>query len=339
MSLLPQITPMSRAGPPQPNLPHRISHADFPSWFVQLVLYNAQLDLFSNVLFEFQQNLAGDIDWTYNVQPIDANAYDETNDYVRFAFELLYVFSILKTIYDEASEGYKCFVATGRPLAYFSDGWNYLDVLSLVVSTTTIVLWIVITMLAENSFDMSLMYQAYEPWKGRYVCMHGRHSFFNSDRSSVGGTRAVRHILFTLAPSGFRHDVPVETTQRRVCHDVDGRTMPCHDMTRERGRRRRPCSTLGQGRLVMQLPEWERIFSDFGTLKKIGTYQSVYISLAGINIFFFLLRILKQLHFQPQVRECCVGVRGCGDVRVLCRVSLSAIALCVHTSQPRSARR
>jgi hypothetical protein len=82
-------------------------------------------------------------------------------------------------------------------------------------------------------------------------------------------------------------------------------------MTRERGRRRH-CSPLGQGRLVMQLPEWERLFSDFGMLKKIGTYQSVYISLAGINIFFFLLRILKQLHFQPQVCACvvwgCVGI-------------------------------
>jgi hypothetical protein len=152
-----------------------------------MVLYNAQLDLFSNVMFEFRQNLAGDVEWSYNVQPIDANAYDEGRDYARFVFELLYVFSILKTIYDEASEAFKCFVATGRPLAYFSNGWNYLDVASLVISSTTIALWIVIALLAENSFDMSLMYQAYEPWKGRYVCMQCRDSCFSSIRSSVEG--------------------------------------------------------------------------------------------------------------------------------------------------------
>ena len=160
-----------------------------------MVLYNAQLDLFSNVLFVFEQNLAGDIEWTYNVQPIDANAYDEAKDYARFVFELLYVFSILKTIYDEASEAYKCFLTTGRVLAYFSDGWNYLDVVSLLISSTTIVLWIVITMLAESEFDMNLTYLVYKPWKGRYVSHRRRRwirVFFSfgpsiSLRSSVVG--------------------------------------------------------------------------------------------------------------------------------------------------------
>jgi hypothetical protein len=40
------------------------------------------------------------------VQPIDANAYDEPGDYVRFVFEMLYCLSILKTFYDEGCEGY-----------------------------------------------------------------------------------------------------------------------------------------------------------------------------------------------------------------------------------------
>lgn len=144
-------------------------------------------------------------------------------------------------------------------LSYFVNGWNYLDILSLLLSGTTIALWVAIVAVSMGSFDLTLTYRTYAPWKGRYDA---------------------------------RTPLPCRERETPV-----GDTCPL-----TRANVRVGCSALGQGRLIMQTGEWERLFKHFRTLKRIGMFQSIYISLAGINVFIFLLRILKQLHFQPQVR-------------------------------------
>jgi hypothetical protein len=57
-------------------------------------------------------------------------------------------------------------------LSYFVNGWNYLDILSLLLSGTTIALWVAIVAVSMGSFDLTLTYRTYAPWKGRYARPH-----------------------------------------------------------------------------------------------------------------------------------------------------------------------
>lgn len=130
---------------------------------IQIPIYNGVLDLFGDVSFVFTTNDAGQIEWTYKVVPVDVNPYDSTSDFVRMAFEIVYMISVLYILFFELKELYVVYVETGSVTGYFKSLWNYVDVLSISLNLASIGVRSYMVYYAYQIFNLNLFYTVYEP--------------------------------------------------------------------------------------------------------------------------------------------------------------------------------
>ena len=128
---------------------------------VEYVVYNGQLDLFCMFKIVFIQSSGGVIHWQYSVLPVDVNVYDTGADMARLAIELLYTICILLGAYSEFSELFSVYRETGGVADYFSSAWNYLDILSIGMSLSSISVWIYAAYYARVIFSIELTYDIY----------------------------------------------------------------------------------------------------------------------------------------------------------------------------------
>ena len=70
----------------------------------QLVVYNAELGYFGNIMVYFQFSEGGKIQVSHSVNTIKVELYESAGDWVRFAMEILLVIGVIWSVYEEAMD-------------------------------------------------------------------------------------------------------------------------------------------------------------------------------------------------------------------------------------------
>ncbi|KAK3266837.1 hypothetical protein CYMTET_24571 [Cymbomonas tetramitiformis] len=111
---------------------------------VQLITYNAQLRFFANseLKFSFKHENGGIIGLVSSVQTINVEMYSDTAGIVRGFLEGIFTLLVIITACSESREAMAIFRETGSLKGYLKSGWNYIDVTSIALCLSTIVLWL-----------------------------------------------------------------------------------------------------------------------------------------------------------------------------------------------------
>ena len=70
----------------------------------QMVVYNAELGYFGNIMVYFQFSEGGKIQVSHSVNTIKVELYESAGDWVRFAMEILLVIGVIWSVYEEAMD-------------------------------------------------------------------------------------------------------------------------------------------------------------------------------------------------------------------------------------------
>jgi hypothetical protein len=87
----------------------------------------------------FQQ--AGKIAINHVINAVNVQPYRRPLDYVRACLEIVVAVCIFYGVYKEASEAVNIKRKRGSFLPYFQTAWNYIDLMSLILLVTAVVMW------------------------------------------------------------------------------------------------------------------------------------------------------------------------------------------------------
>lgn len=135
---------------------------------VEILTYNADLRYFCRYVSEFLFTQAGSILVESTADAMDSQPYYyEKNDkkaenfyYVRRAFEAIFCVSCLFTFCIELFQLGAAMWKNGHPGAYFSSVWNYIELLSIAMHISAILLWI-LHVEAVRKFETKLRFDVY----------------------------------------------------------------------------------------------------------------------------------------------------------------------------------
>ena len=128
----------------------------------QLVVYNAELGYFGNVMVFFQFTDGGKIEVTHSVNTIKVELYETADDFVRFAMEILLVIGIVWSVYEEVLDMFHTRREKGTYMAYFASVWNYIDVASITIHVVTVVMWFTFGWNLAAQFSPEIHYDIYK---------------------------------------------------------------------------------------------------------------------------------------------------------------------------------
>jgi len=128
----------------------------------QIVVYNAELGYFGNVMVFFAFTEGGKIEVSYSVNTIKVELYETTNDWIRFTMEILLSIGAIHSVYAEVMDLVESKRTRGSYLAYFSSVWNYIDIASIAIHVGTIFMWFTFGWKLAADFSPSLHYDIYK---------------------------------------------------------------------------------------------------------------------------------------------------------------------------------
>ena len=109
----------------------------------QVVVYNAELGYFSNVMVFFEFTDGGKIEVSHSVNTIGVELYETPEDWGRFAMEVLLAVGAVYSVYEEVVDFISSKKTKGSYMAYFASMWNYIDVASIAIHLATIIMWFI----------------------------------------------------------------------------------------------------------------------------------------------------------------------------------------------------
>jgi hypothetical protein len=128
----------------------------------QIVVYNAELGYFGNVMVFFEFTEGGKIEVSHSVNTIKVELYESTDDWVRFAMEILLTIGAVHSVYAEVMDLVESKRTRGSYLAYFSSVWNYIDVASISIHIGTIFMWFTFGWKLAADFSPDIHYDIYK---------------------------------------------------------------------------------------------------------------------------------------------------------------------------------
>ena len=128
----------------------------------QLVVYNAELGYFGNIMVYFQFSEGGKIQVSHSVNTIKVELYESAGDWVRFAMEILLVIGVIWSVYEEAMDLIHTKRTKGTYAAYFASAWNYVDVASITIHVVTVIMWFTFAFSLAASFSPDIHYDIYK---------------------------------------------------------------------------------------------------------------------------------------------------------------------------------
>ncbi|CAI5997861.1 unnamed protein product [Closterium sp. NIES-65] len=209
-------------------------------------------------------NIGGKIAVTYNVDPVDVELYSSSADWVRLTVSVLYVCAVVWNLIEELVEAFQCWLETSRITSYFRTLWNWLDVLSLTIQFIGIIMWFIISVQMAGGFQVQPRYDIYVTGDSPFVWR-------------VSGCDTL-HVL----PHLYAYSSPSIQVQPRYDIYVTG-------------------DSPFVWRLQYPPVGYKQAQAVYDSIRNLVQWRSILVSLQGINVFLFLLRLLKLMDFQPRI--------------------------------------
>ena len=128
----------------------------------QIVVYNAELGYFGNVMVFFEFSEGGKVQVTHAVNTIKVELYDSDADMFRLAMEVVLCLGVIWSVYEELMDVFETKKATGTYAAYFASVWNYVDVASIGLHVLTIIMWFTFGLNLAANFAPDIHYDIYK---------------------------------------------------------------------------------------------------------------------------------------------------------------------------------
>ncbi|CAI5467891.1 unnamed protein product [Closterium sp. Yama58-4] len=122
-------------------------------------LWESHLFVLTRVRFICQ--VGGQIAVKYEIEPVNVEVFRTEGDWVQLGVTLVYVIAVLWNLLEEAREAFSLWLHTGRVWAYFRSLWNWLDVLSLTIQFSGIIMWFIIAIQLSGPFSVQARYNIY----------------------------------------------------------------------------------------------------------------------------------------------------------------------------------
>ena len=130
-----------------------------------ITTYNAPTGVFGALIVAFEFKSTGFIEIDVQVQSAAVQSYRYDSDLLRLFLEILFVIGIAINAVVELKELFLLFSWEDplEVLDYFQEVWNYLDVLNIVLLSSTAVNWFVFNTVLAPQFNPRIRYEVYEP--------------------------------------------------------------------------------------------------------------------------------------------------------------------------------
>lgn len=128
----------------------------------QVVVYNAELGYFGNVMVFFEFTDGGKIEVSHSVNTIRVELYETPEDWGRFAMEVLLAVGAVYSVYEEVMDFISSKKTKGSYMAYFASMWNYIDVASIAIHLATIIMWFIFSWSRARAFEPDIHYDIYK---------------------------------------------------------------------------------------------------------------------------------------------------------------------------------
>ena len=128
----------------------------------QIVVYNAELGYFGNVMVFFEFTEGGKIEVTHSLNTVKVELYETTEDWIRFSMEILLTIGAIYSVYGELMDLLESKKTRGSYMAYFSSVWNYIDVASITIHCVTISMWFIFGWKLAADFSPNIHYDIYK---------------------------------------------------------------------------------------------------------------------------------------------------------------------------------
>jgi hypothetical protein len=146
----------------------------------QLVVYNAELGYFGNVMVFFEFSEGGKVSVTHSLNTIKVELYDTAADMSRLAMEVILCLGVAWSVYEELMDVFDTKKATGSYAAYFASVWNYVDVASITLHVVTIIMWFSYGFGLAANFAPDIHYDIYKNLEGTFFYLVNSCSPFNA---------------------------------------------------------------------------------------------------------------------------------------------------------------
>ncbi|CAI6000572.1 unnamed protein product, partial [Closterium sp. NIES-65] len=277
---------------------------------VAMLTYNGDSSLFVYTTVKLNFEIGGKIAVTYNVDPVDVELYSSSADWVRLTVSVLYVCAVVWNLIEELVEAFQCWLETGRITSYFRTLWNWLDVLSLTIQFIGIIMWFIISVQMAGGFQVQPRYDIYVTGDSPFVWrVQPRYDIYVTGDSPfvwrVGRIPLCEgRTTWYTAQSGILHRVVYcaewYTAQSGILPAQWPLLFsPCTSLTASPSPTHLPPSSPQQ----LQYPPvgYEQAQAVYESIRNLVQWRSILVSLQGINVFLFLLRLLKLMDFQPRI--------------------------------------
>ena len=128
----------------------------------QIVVYNAELGYFGNVMVFFEFTDGGKIQVSHSVDTIALSCTRPQEDWGRFAMELLLAVGAVYSVYEGLMDFINSKKEKGSYMAYLLSMWNYIDVASIAIHLATIMMWFIFSWNRARAFEPDIHYDIYK---------------------------------------------------------------------------------------------------------------------------------------------------------------------------------
>ena len=128
----------------------------------QIVVYNAELGYFGNVMVFFEFTEGGKVQVTHSIDTIKVELYESDADMFRLGMEVVLYLGVVWSVYEELMDFFETKKTTGTYSAYFASVWNYVDVASIGLHVLTIVMWLIYGLNLAAKFAPEIHYDIYK---------------------------------------------------------------------------------------------------------------------------------------------------------------------------------
>jgi hypothetical protein len=132
-----------------------------------LTTYNAPTGVFGALIVTFEFKTTGFIEIDVTVESASVQPYRYDADLIRLVLELLFVIGIVINAIVELGELVSMF-SWDDPFEvfdYFQEVWNYLDVLNIVLLSSTVFNWFIFNTVMAPQFKPKIRYDVYDPMR------------------------------------------------------------------------------------------------------------------------------------------------------------------------------
>ncbi|CAI5476233.1 unnamed protein product [Closterium sp. Yama58-4] len=129
---------------------------------VSFVTFNGEARTFVLTTVKCTVNGGGGMTVTFKSQPAAMALYDASSarNVVRLVLEILYLLGLLSDVWGEVYEMVDQAFTSGHVLSYFGHVWNWVDMLSISLQVTAVIIWVVLWQWV-SAFDVQARYDIY----------------------------------------------------------------------------------------------------------------------------------------------------------------------------------